>query len=49
MNQESSKGLVSEKGRQDRHLQLIRQQVVDVNLQGHGVLQIYRLLWYGLR
>ena len=41
--------LASEKGRQDHHLQLIRQQVSDVNLQGHGVLQIYHLFGVCIR
>jgi hypothetical protein len=36
------------KGRQDRHLQLIRRQVFVVNLREHGVLRIHRLLLDGL-
>ena len=44
MNRESSKGLTLGKGKQDRHLQLIRRKVFDVNLGAHGVLHIHRLL-----
>ena len=48
MDRESSKGISLGKGRQDRHLQLIRRQVFDVNLREHGVLRIRRLLSDGL-
>ena len=48
MIRESSKELTLGKGRQGRHLQLIRRQVFDANLEAHGVLQIRRLSLDGL-
>jgi hypothetical protein len=48
MNRESNKCLALGKGRQDRHLKLIRRQVIDVNLRAHGVLRIHHLLLDGL-
>ena len=44
MIRESSKGIKLGKGKQDRHLQLIRRKVIDVNLGAHDVLRIHRLL-----
>ena len=48
MIRESSKGLTLGKGKQGRHLQLIRRQVFGVNLWAHAVLRIHRLLMDGL-